>query len=257
MRFDLDLFTALNDEYASKPLYTGARDLGDRSAMESQGSKRARTLQSRYKVRGLRCLEIGCGRGEVGVALSTEYGCSVTGLDITEYPEWAARQSDALQLRKLDVTSEDYAELGQFDFICSFAVWEHMHHPLAAIRAAFALLKPGGRIYLSANLYRGPKASHRYREIYFPWPHLLFEDRVFEEYYVRLRGKPARPAWVNRLVAEQYLHYFREAGFNIDKIWYNETPIDEAFYQRFEPVLGRYPRVDLMRDFIHADLSKP
>ncbi len=34
-------------------------------------------------------------------------------------------------------------------------------------------------------------------------------------------------------------------------------PLDEAFYGRFEDVLGRYPRVDLERGFFTAVLEKP
>ena len=35
----------------------------------------------------------------------------------------------------------------------------------------------GGLAWIKAN--RGPKASHRYRWVNFPWPHLLFTDEVF------------------------------------------------------------------------------
>ncbi|HEX7086549.1 MAG TPA: class I SAM-dependent methyltransferase [Vicinamibacterales bacterium] len=256
IRFDVDLFTELNEEYKERPLVPRARNTADAAQMQSQGNRRAAALQKRYDVRGLRTLEIGCGRGEVTYAMARELGCDATGIDIVEYPEWADRRSERVTLRTLDITSEDYSSLGTFDFIYSFAVWEHIRHPYAALKAAFNLLRPGGRMYLNANLYRGPKASHRYREVFFPWPHLLFTDEVFAEFYRRTYGKPRYPAWVNRLVAAEYAQYFTEIGFRIDDLWFDTTPIDEPFYARFESVLGRYPRTDLQRDFIHADLRR-
>ncbi len=177
----------------------------------------------------------------------------MTGVDIVAYPEWAARASERVKLCKLDLTAEDHSSLGSFDFNYAFAVWEHIRHPYKALCAAYQLLRPGGRMYMSANLYRGPKASHRYREVFFPWPHLLFSDEVFAEYYVRNHGKPSYPAWVNKMVVAEYMHYFSMIGFVVEKTWYNLTPIDEPFYE----VLARYPRFDLERDFIHVDLRRP
>ena len=50
-------------------------------------------------------------------------------------------------------------------------------------------LKPGGLQWIRANLWAGPQASHRYRDIYFPWPHHLFSDAVIAEW-----GRPATAA---------------------------------------------------------------
>ena len=256
IRYDVDLFIELNELYSNRPLVPRARNTADTTQMQAQGNSRASALQKRHGIRGCRTLEIGCGRGEVTYAMAHELGCDATGVDIVEYEQWPERASDRVTLRALDITSEDYSSLGTFDFIYSFAVWEHIRHPHAALRAAFDLLRPGGRMYLNANLYRGPKASHRYREVFFPWPHLLFTDEVFGEFYRRAHGKPRYPAWVNRLVAAEYVQYFSELGFEIEQLRFDATPIDEPFYARFENVLGRYPRLDLERDFIHADLRR-
>ena len=112
-------------------------------------------------------------------------------------------------------------------------------------------------MYLNANLYRGPSASHRYREVFFPWPHLLFTDEVFEEFYQVMHNRAAYPAWVNKLVAAEYEAYFRHLGFAIESIGFTLRSIDEPFYARFEEKLGRYPRFDLERDFIVAVVSRP
>jgi len=144
-----------------------------------------------------------------------------------------------------------------FDRIVSFSVFEHVGHPYASAAELFRVLRPGGLAWISANLYRGPMASHRYREVYFPWPHILFGDDIFREFY-RRRGKPGQTAaWVNRLSWLDYEAMFRRIGFRLRSLRFSERPIDDAFYTRFEGVLGRYPRWDLERDFFHVVLEKP
>jgi SAM-dependent methyltransferase len=257
VRYDLELFQSLNADYRDKPLVAAPRNLADGAAMARQASTRAGRLVKAHRIAGLRCLEIGCGRGETARALAREHGCDVTGLDIAVYPGWAEVLEPRARLLRLDVTAEPFEHLGSFDFIYSFAVWEHIRHPFAALRAAFDLLRPGGRMYLNANLYRGPTASHRYREVFFPWPHLLFADEVFEAFYWGQRGRAVQPAWVNKLVAAEYEAYFRLLGFTIDSIDFTMRPFDEPFYARFEEKLGRYPRLDLQRDFITAVITRP
>jgi len=254
--FDLELFVELNREYASKPLVPKPRSY-TRSAVVSAGEIRARQLRERFNLAGKRVLEVGCGRGEVLHALAGALDVEALGVDVNRYELWDEFAGPSLSFERLDVTAESYSHLGRFDFVFSIAVWEHIHHPHGALAAVHDLLGPGGRAYIVANLHRGPRASHRYREIYFPWPHLLFRPAVFRQYYESLGRPPAGPAWVNRLTAAHYLLYFDLLGFEAEEVWYKVTPIDEAFYRRFEHLLGQYPRFDLERDFIHAVLRKP
>lgn len=256
MKYDLELFTALNEEYRNKrlvrkpPTYAAA-------VLKQRGKQRVKGLVNRFGIAGKRLIEIGCGRGEMCHAFATEHGCSVVGVDITEYPQWKTHSSQTVSLIKHDLSGgTGPLETEQFDFAYSNAVWEHVQHPFAMLKAAYALLKPGGTFYMVANLYRGPKASHRYRQVYFPWPHLLFTDEVFEQYYSSIGLPPARAAWVNRLSIGDYFRYFDLVGFKRDEVTYTTTPMDEPFYQRFSDILERYPRYDLERDFLKVVLVK-
>jgi SAM-dependent methyltransferase len=253
--YNLDLFLALNKEYESKPIVPTPRSYAP-AALRDLGLSRAASLQKSFRIAGKRVLEIGCGHGEVADALASKHGCEAWGVDIVEYKEWGKSLSPSTSLRVLDITCQDYSELGQFDFIYSFVVWEHIEHPYAGLRAVRDLLRPHGRFYLKANLYRGPIASHLYRDVFFPWPHLLFPDSVFIQFYHHIGKKPRRPAWVNKLTAAHYILYFDQLGFETQRISYGITPIDEGFYARFEDVLGRYPRFDLERDHIQATLLR-
>jgi SAM-dependent methyltransferase len=256
LKYDLALFTRLNEEYRDRPLVPRP-PVYDPVSLAGRGRKRAAGLVAKHRVAGRRVLEIGCGRGEVCRVLAAEHGCEAVGVDIRAYPEWAEAPSGA-RLLATDLSAPGAApDLGRFDFIYSNAVFEHVRHPHAMLARAFELLRPGGRMLLSANLYRGPKASHRYREVFFPWPHLLFSDEVFAEYYVSIGRPPARPAWVNQLSVADYCNYFGLIEFELRELGFSKTPIDEPFYQRFADKLERIPRFDLERDFLIALLERP
>jgi SAM-dependent methyltransferase len=251
-RFNLALFLELNGEYRSRPLMPAPRT-GDPAENADRGANRAQELAETFGLKGKSVLEIGCGRGEVARTLAAGYGCRVVAIDIQRFPEWT--ESKGVDFFVADLTDGAPPSLGTFDFIYSSAVWEHVRHPYTMLKEAKRLLASDGVFRLSANLYRGPKASHRYREVYFPWPHLLFEEDVFEAFYQHIGMKPYRPAWVNRLTAAQYQRYFELLGLSVRKLWYSVTPLDRTFYQRFEDRLSRYPIFDLERDFIHVVLT--
>jgi cyclopropane fatty-acyl-phospholipid synthase-like methyltransferase len=252
-RFDLALFMGLNEEYRAKPVVARPRSF-DESSLHEAAEQRLRSVERRVALDNRRVLEIGCGRGHIGRRLADTYGCEVVGVDIKEYPQWSELSGNGVDLRVHDVSLHDNGPLGQFDVILSFAVWEHIVHPYGALQGVKQLLAPGGRAYLYANLYRGPKASHRYREVFFPWPHLLFTDEVFREFYKTTTGRPRPSAWVNKLTAAQYLFYFDQLDLVPEQLWYSPDAFDQDFYDRFEAVLGRYPKWDLSHDFIHAVL---
>ncbi|MEQ8842930.1 MAG: class I SAM-dependent methyltransferase [Acidimicrobiales bacterium] len=255
-RFDLALFTSLNEEYATKPLVPSPRKF-DPASMAREAEKRTTRLDRHLDLRGKRVLEIGCGTGSVGRQLAERFDCTVVGIDIDRYPAWDDNSLDRVSYLQGDISSPPEG-LGSFDAMFSFSVWEHLVHPHAALERCFELLAPGGRMFLQAQLHRGPKASHRYREIFFPWPHLLFTPQVFEEYYESIGREPRRPAWVNKLTCGQYIEAIERVGFATQS---RSTPVtvefDEDFYQRFHDELSAYPRWDLRHDVLTTVITRP
>ena len=120
--FDLDLFLELNEEYKDKPVVPRPRRTG-KVDLEGAAKRRAANIDKSLNVRDERVLEIGCGRGAFSYVLARDYACDVVGVDIAER-EWSDYKFvPNLDLRVLDVSSEDHEDIGQFDLIYSSAVW--------------------------------------------------------------------------------------------------------------------------------------
>jgi SAM-dependent methyltransferase len=248
--YDLDLFLKLNAEWEERPLVGPPGAPHDPVELTQQSAGRARQVTKHVPLEGKRVLEIGCGRGYFVRLLNDEYGCDATGLDVVSYPEWAGDR------RFIQADIADPPGTGRYDVIISHAVWEHVERPYTALVNQRKMLARGGTVYLYANLHRGAKASHRYREVYFPWPHLLFTDEVFEAFYEQIGRGPQRAAWVNRLTFAQYVDHFERIGYGIRRVWPSKPWWDEQFYRQHCDVLGRYPEWDLRHDFIHAVLTR-
>ncbi len=254
--FDIDLFEALNAEYATRPLVPDPTGKDDASRAE-RARRRLETVHDSIDLRGKRVLEFGCGAGFEIWYLDHWFGADATGVDVIERRAWQSLTGDRTHFVLADLAVENPFPADHFDRIVSFSVFEHVAHPYAALAALYDVLRPGGLAWISANLHRGPRASHHYRHVTFPYPHLLFEDDVFREFFGR-RGLPVQGAsWVNRLTWAEYENHFRRLGFRIKALRFTETDLDEDFYRRFEGILGRYPRWDLTKDFFQVILEKP
>jgi ubiquinone/menaquinone biosynthesis C-methylase UbiE len=254
--FDIDLFERLNAEYADRPLVPEPLQY-DEGAMADRARERLAWVHKSIDLQGKRVLEFGCGGGFEVWLLAHHFGADAWGVDIAERAAWKTLADDRTHLVLADLAVDHPFPEDHFDRVFSFYVFEHVSHPHAALAEIFRILKPGGLAWIAANLHRGPLASHRYKQVNFPFPHLLFTDDVFREFY-RRRGLPEmEAAWVNRLTWAEYEDHFARIGFRVRRATFRETPLDEAFYTRFESVLGRYPRTDLQRDFFQVVLEKP
>jgi len=254
--FDIELFEALNAEYADRPLVPEPMAY-DHDSLASRSLARMENIHRTIDLADRRVLEFGCGHGYEVWYLSHVFGSDAWGVDIVERAPWAILADERTRFVMADLSLEAPFEEASFDRIVSINVFEHVTRPIESLEALYRVLRPGGLAWVSANLYRGPLASHRYRDVHFPWPHLLFGDAVFAE-FSRRNGRPAEgAAWVNRLTWEQYEAEIRRIGFVIRRRRFRERPIDEAFYRRFEAELGRYPLADLRRDFFEVILERP
>jgi len=254
--FDLVLFEALNKEYADHPLVP--EPTGRDSASRAQRARRRlEAVHESIGLTGQRVLEFGCGAGFEIWYLDHWFGADATGVDVVERRACASLSSERTKFVLADLATGNPFPADHFDRIVSFSVFEHVAHPYTSLAALHRSLKPGGLAWISANLHRGPRASHLYQHVTFPYPHLLFADDVFREFFRRRALPETGASWVNRLTWAEYENHIRRLGFRIRALRFTETELDERFYERFEAILGRYPRWDLTRDFFQVVLEKP
>lgn len=205
-------------------------------------------------------VEIGCGHGWVSDGMVRYAGAtSVIGLDVRDYP-WDVHSHQSLKLIKADLSRDQVLANASADVVVSFVVMEHVSRPIQMLRAIYDVLRPGGVAWLRFNLYRGWNASHRATgsaQVFFPWPHLLFESDICKEYFKKHTGAPHGYSWVNKMTISEYLTASVDAGFEIEFVDLIQSPIDYKFYHRFEDKLGKYPALDLSTPFMKMILRKP
>ena len=120
-------------------------------AMEARAAADAKTIRRLLKLRkGRRVLDCPCGLGRIALQLA-KMGLAVTGADLTpSYVRSARRRAkaDGLDIRFIRADMRNLPFDAEFDAVVnwfsSFGYFDDAGN-LAAARAAFAALKPGGR----------------------------------------------------------------------------------------------------------------
>ena len=109
---------------------------------------------------GARCLDVGCGAGDVTLELAARAGAEghVVGIDIDDYKLAAARAEAAeagrpVEYRRVDVTGEDLG--AGFDVVYVRFLLTHLVDPAAACRRIAAALRPGGTAIVEDVDFRG------------------------------------------------------------------------------------------------------
>src|SRR5262249_13026088 len=130
-RYDVELFEALNAEYASKPIVTNPPKY-DPASMAERARRRSATVHDRIDLRGRTVLEVGCGSGYEVWHLAHQLGAEAWGIDIDEREGWAELRGDHVHLVAADMGDAKPLPTAFFDRAMSFTVWEHITHPLEA-----------------------------------------------------------------------------------------------------------------------------
>lgn len=183
-------------------------------------------------VSGLTALDLGCGQGYFSRLLA-KAGARVIGVDISERLIEHAVHREREDPQGIEYVAADAADIASrwppasFDLVVSCIALQDMADPLAALRAANRLLKPGGRVVI---LVEHPTNDTSYRE----WERdaagrkiVLRIDRYFDTgpklvtwKIVDPRSGERRefqfPGW--RRTIEQWSELFSAAGFLIARI---------------------------------------
>ena len=132
---------------------SGSTDLAPIDQFHTRGRDATRDLAQLAAVRGgMHVLDVGCGIGGPARLLASEFGCQVTGIDLTpEYCETAAALSRLVNV-PVDFRQGDALDLSfppdSFDLVWTQHASMNIEDKDRMYAEAFRVLKPGGRFAL-------------------------------------------------------------------------------------------------------------
>ena len=184
---------------------------------------------------GKRILEIGCGRGELSIAMAQAGAASVVAIDIipdhidaaksrmrSAYPELASR---------IDFTTRGLTEIERppFDLVVSKDSFEHIIDVPAMLAQVRTRVAPTAELFLGFSpLYHSPYGDHDRRRTAFrhlgiagrlialiPWGHLFLESQILKR-HAAIRSRPVESMHdlnLNKISIGEFRQYVRDAGF--------------------------------------------
>jgi Methylase involved in ubiquinone/menaquinone biosynthesis len=146
---------------------------------------------------GKRVLDMGCGAAGKSLYYVSLGAERVVGVDMVQKYEREATDfakklgyGDKFLFLRASADSLPYPD-GMFDTVIMNDFMEHVSNPEAALREAYRLLSPGGRIYINFPPYGHPWGAHLSDLIYVPWAHRFFGERaLIAAYRERAKGLP-------------------------------------------------------------------
>ena len=133
--------TELQQRYIENRLKDNARIL----------TARLKLVQKFCDLSGRNCLDIGTGVGQF-LQMLKDVGGFCQGIEPSGLRRKFARQQYGLKLcRQLPEDPFWLDQHGSFDLVTLWDVLEHVNGPVATIKAAFALLKPGGWLFIETD----------------------------------------------------------------------------------------------------------
>ncbi len=208
---------------------------GESRPLHDLNPVRAAYVAARVDLRGAKVADVGCGGGLLSEALARA-GAQVTGIDLGEKVIEIARlhlyESDlAVDYRVQSSADLAATQPAGFDAGCCMELIEHVPDPAALVNDLAAMLKPGGRLFLS-TLNRTPAAfgaailgaeyvmrllprgTHHYAQFLKPseLARLLRQAGLELEDVSGLGYNPlSRRAWLSRITAVNYVLCARRA----------------------------------------------
>ena len=239
----------------------------DMHAAESRFLKLQDRLQGRFPIQSdLSYLDIGCGTGDITLALAKLGAGHVTGLDLVPRHTSAA----TAYARQLGLAGRvefvchdvhDWTPGRRFDVLLSHEALEHIHDPKGFLARLDALVEPDGIAVLAFGpLFPSPFGDHmdHFFRVPIPWRGVIFS----EEAVLRLRRQQYRPTdqaskypeivgGLNLLSYSQFLRHVEETGWKFDFLAVNPQLARVPLLARISDALIRLKPV---RDYVASSV---
>jgi SAM-dependent methyltransferase len=218
-------------------------------------------------------VDVGCGHGDLALALIQAGATDVTGVDIVDRhvaEAMVTAQGVEVTHRPRFVCADinTWRTDRLFDVVISNEALEHIAQPDEFIRSLGRILKPGGVAFLAFGpLFHSPVGDHlnEFFRVELPWRGVLFSEKAL----LRLRLEFHRPGdavdrfqdmvgGLNLMRFSEFLSYVSEAGFDLDFLNINPQLKSIPPLYWISEILRRIP---LVRDYfvtsVYAVLKRP
>ena len=115
------------------------------TALSHRATQIADVIRRRHPAGISKLLVVGCGDGREAHALANALGCDVTGIDLRD--KFDEKAAAAVRLLRIDATALPFAT-GEFDFIYSYHVLEHIPRYRDALSKMNRVLAKGGGLWI-------------------------------------------------------------------------------------------------------------
>lgn len=166
-------------------------------------------------------LELGCNDGMVLYWLKRN-GHSATGIDIRSEGFDKRAIEAGVQLIGMDAAQLQFED-NSFDFVFSFAAFEHFADPESVLKETLRVVKKGGFIYLNFGpLYMSSAGLHAYYSITAPYCQHLFPKEMLLDFVSEKGLEYVDFNYVNSWKISDYRNLWSKYSLKLEKIRYCE-----------------------------------
>lgn len=205
-------------------------------------------------------LDLGCGSGELSIAIARASGGRVTGVDFMprsiERAKLNAERlgvSEQVKFICQDLSKWQPPAEQRFDVLLSFDALEHISEPQAFLAKMADFMAPGGvAVVAFGPLFHSPFGDHMWDffRLQIPWRGLIFR----EDALLKVRRECFRPTdpatrlddiagGLNRLRYSDFLAAVAETGWYFDFLAVNAFSRPNLFWRGLSRLLMRFPRL--------------